>query len=107
MTEATYGVGLSLPLQLLVFFHWRYLVFFFFANVILFTFKALRYYYPGYILGWEITTVFLYVFINSTRLLLISRGNKTSKRGSFIYSLIWAIPILTLHAYFIDLQTYM
>ena len=106
MGEITYGVGNSLPLQLLVFFHWRFLVFFFFSNLFLYTFKALRYYYPGNLLGWELTTVILYVFVNATRLLLISRGNKTSKVGSFVYSIIWAIPIITLHAYYIDLQTY-
>jgi hypothetical protein len=67
---------------------------------------ALRYYYPARLLGWELTTVFLYVFVNYTRLILLSRGNKTAAFSSLAYSIVFSIPILTLHAYYIDLQTY-
>ena len=97
----------SLPLQLMISFHWRiFMPFFFLATLFLFTFKSLRYYYPGYLLGWEITPVFLYVFVESTRLLMLSRGNKMNRIASHAYSIGWSIPIITLHSYYIDLQTY-
>ena len=101
------AVSPSLPLQMLVHFHWRYMIFYFIASLCFFTFKSLRYYYPDRLLGWEITPVFLYLFINTTRLTMIDRGNKTSSQSSLVYSVIWGIPILTLHSYYIDLQTYM
>ena len=31
---------------------------------------AVTYYYPGRILGWELTTLFLFLFIDGVRLLL-------------------------------------
>ena len=92
MGEASYGAGSSLPLQMLVYFNWRFIIFFFFANLFLFTFKSLRYYYPDNLLGWELTTVFLYVFVEFTRLLLVSRGNKTNAQSSLVWSVVWAIP---------------
>jgi len=32
--------------------------------------QAVTYYYPGRILGWELTTLFLFLFIDGVRLLL-------------------------------------
>jgi hypothetical protein len=57
----------SLPLQLLVYFNWHYTVFFFLINICLFTYKAVRLYYPSSYLGWDIVTIFLYLFVDLTR----------------------------------------
>ena len=97
----------SLALEILVSCHWRFAIFFFFASIVTFVFKRYRYYYPDYLMGWEFTPVFLYAFVESTRLLMVSRGNKMRAMSSLCYSMVWAIPIITMHAYYIDLQTYM
>ena len=62
--------GSSLPLQMLIYFNWHFIVFYFFINLALFTFKAARYYYPGSYLGWDIVIIFLYALVEGTRLLL-------------------------------------
>lgn len=35
--------------------------------------SAIRYYYPGRFLGWELTTIFLYLFIDAVRLMMGKR----------------------------------
>jgi hypothetical protein len=67
---------------------------------------AIKFYYPGRFLGWELTTIFLYLIVNEARLFLASKGNKTGALSPFGYSLLLAIPIVVLHAYYIGLQTY-
>jgi len=67
---------------------------------------AAKYYYPGYYLGWDITIDVLYLIIESTRLLLASKANKTSSVYSMVWSLVLGAPILVAHSYFITLQTY-
>jgi hypothetical protein len=75
----------SLPLQMLIYLSYHYSPLFFFVNLCLFTFKgkkwrqcflinansdfvAVRYYYPSQFLGWELTTIFLFIFIEMSRL---------------------------------------
>jgi hypothetical protein len=78
----------SLPLQMLIYFHLHYTVLFFILNLCLFTYKgnsfqflstsylltadeiAIKFYYPGRFLGWELTTVFLYLLLNQSRLFM-------------------------------------
>jgi hypothetical protein len=96
----------SLPLQMLIYFNWHYIVFYFWINLALLTFKAARYYYPGRYLGWDIVIIFLYVIVEATRLLFASKGNKTSQIAPLITSIILALPIIVMHAYYIELQTY-
>eukprot|EP01031_Cornospumella_fuschlensis_P041495 gene41496-50637_t len=99
-------ISSSLTLQMLVYFSYHYTPFFFIVNICLFTFKAVRYYYPGRFLGWELTTIFLFLFIDEVRLLMLSKGNKTNNFAAFLSSLLLAIPMIILHAYYIALQTY-
>mmetsp|Transcript_8901 Transcript_8901/g.7946 ORF Transcript_8901/g.7946 Transcript_8901/m.7946 type:complete len:148 (+) Transcript_8901:51-494(+) len=96
----------SLPLQIFVYFSWHYTVFFFLINICLFTYKAVVYYYPGRYLGWDLVTIFLFVLVDCARLLLISKGNKTVKVLPLGASVLLALPLFVLHAYYIDLQTY-
>lgn len=96
----------SLPLQMIIYFHSHYAPLFFFLNICLFTYKAIKFYYPGRFLGWELTTIFLYILIDKTRLLMASKGNKTGTISPFGYSLVLSAPIIILHAYYITLQTY-
>ena len=96
----------SLPLQVLIFFNWHYMVFFFLLNLALFTYKSINFYYPSDYLGWDITIDFLYAIIESCRLLLKSKANKTSQLGGMFWALLLGAPIITAHSYFIALQTY-
>lgn len=135
------GSQSSLILQILVFFSAHYTAFFFLINLCLFTYKgqslfneklniphtttfeAARYYYPGRYLGWDIVTIFLFVIVDGTRLLLrmftsmssqsihnsstiVSKGNKTLQISPLVLSILLAMPLFVLHAYYIDLQTY-
>ena len=97
----------SLFLQVLVHYHWRYLIFYFLASICFFVFKRYRYYYPARIMGFEFFPVFLLAFVDGTRLLMLSRGNKMGAVSSLIYSFCWSIPVITLYAFYLDLQTYM
>ena len=96
----------SLPLQMLIYFNWHYIVFYFWINLALLTFKAARYYYPGRYLGWDIVIIFLYAIVEGTRLLFASKGNKTSQTGPLLISILLTLPIIVLHAYYIEIQTY-
>ena len=53
----------SSTLQIMIFLSWHFLFFFFFINLCLFTYKSVSYYYPGYYLGWEIFSIFCYLFL--------------------------------------------
>lgn len=96
----------SLPVQVLIFFNWHFMAFFFFINLGLFTYKSAKYYYPSYYLGWDITIDFLYAIVESTRLLLASKANKTASASAMSFSLLLGLPILVTHSYLITLQTY-
>ena len=96
----------SLPLQVLIFFNWHFVVFFFFVNLALLVYKSVAYYYPVYYLGWDIAIDFLYAIIESTRLLLASKANKTSQMIYMLESLLLGCAVIVAHAYYITLQTY-
>mmetsp|Transcript_26199 Transcript_26199/g.25040 ORF Transcript_26199/g.25040 Transcript_26199/m.25040 type:complete len:147 (-) Transcript_26199:97-537(-) len=96
----------SLPLQVLVFLNWHFTAFFFIINLCLYTFKAVVYYYPPRYLGLDLVLIFLYLFVDYTRLLLASKGNKTSQMNPMAGSLILSMPLIVLHVYYITLQTY-
>jgi len=96
----------SLPLQMLIYFNWHFVLFYFWINLALLTFKAARYYYPGSYLGWDIVIIFLYAIVEGTRLLFASKGNKTSQIAPLLTSIILTLPIIVMHAYYIELQTY-
>ena len=60
----------SLSLLIISYFNWHYVIFFFLANVALFTYKSIQFYYPARLLGWDFVTIFLYLAVEATRLLL-------------------------------------
>mmetsp|Transcript_702 Transcript_702/g.1153 ORF Transcript_702/g.1153 Transcript_702/m.1153 type:complete len:147 (+) Transcript_702:54-494(+) len=96
----------SLPLQILIHFNWHYGIILFVLYICLFTYKAVRYYYPGNILGWDFVTVFCYAMVESSRLFLATKGNKTSQLGPLTASMLLSLPIIVLHAYYMELQLY-
>jgi hypothetical protein len=96
----------SLPLQVLIFFNWHYLAFFFLLNLCLLTYKSINFYYPSDYLGWDITIDFLYAIVEACRLILASKANKTSQMSGMFWSLVLGCPIIVAHSYFIALQTY-
>ena len=60
----------SLSLSIVSYFNWHFVVFFFFVNIALFTYKSIQFYYPPRLLGWDFVTIFLYIIVEFTRLLL-------------------------------------
>lgn len=82
----------------------------------------MRYYYPGRFLGWELTTIFMFLLIDEVRLLMskhppccclpvltvsaASKGNKTSNSSAFGSAILLSLPMFVLHVYYIALQTY-
>ena len=75
-------------------------------HLALLTYKALALYYPSRLLGWDFVTIFLYVFVEGCRLFHFSKGNKTAQREPLLMGLLFCIPIIALHGYYLDLQTY-
>ena len=75
-------------------------------NIGLFTFKAVEYYYPSEWLGWDLTSVFLYMGFESLRLILLSKGNKTASVMPVATGLVLSGCIAALHGYYLTLQTY-
>ena len=67
---------------------------------------AAKFYYPHYYLGWDIAIDFLYAVVECTRLMLVSKGNKTASIYAMGWSLVLGVPVLVAHSYFITLQTY-
>ena len=132
----------SLSLQLLVFLNWHYLPFYFVLNLALFTFKStvfrfrvnlslnlfflgVSFFYPGRLLGWELTSLFCFVAIEYCRLHsgkismafpilpltallcpIVSKGNKLLQSTSLALSMLFAVPTIVLYSYYMDLQTY-
>mmetsp|Transcript_22770 Transcript_22770/g.31215 ORF Transcript_22770/g.31215 Transcript_22770/m.31215 type:complete len:145 (+) Transcript_22770:26-460(+) len=96
----------SLPLQALIFFNFHYTAFFFLLNLCLLTYKAVNFYYPSSFLGLDMTTIFCYLIMDIVRLILASKGNKTSMVPPLTLSLVLAVGVIVLHAYYISLMTY-
>ena len=96
----------SLPLQVAIYFNWHFMAFFFLLNLALFTYKSINYYYPSDYLGWDITIDFMYLIVESCRLILVSKANKTSQMGQMFWALVLGCPIIVAHSYLIALQTY-
>ena len=85
---------------------WQFGIFFSLLNIGLFTFKAVEYYYPSEWLGWDLTSVFLYMGFESLRLILLSKGNKTASVMPVATGLVLSGCIAALHGYYLNLQTY-
>jgi NADH:ubiquinone oxidoreductase subunit 4 (subunit M) len=93
-------------------------------------FVAVRFHYPANYLGLDFATIFLYAIVESIRLLLgntyiqvstmslsprrcanlihttVSKGNKTIHFGALLAAFLLGLPIIVLHAYYIELQSY-
>mmetsp|Transcript_2970 Transcript_2970/g.3499 ORF Transcript_2970/g.3499 Transcript_2970/m.3499 type:complete len:143 (+) Transcript_2970:275-703(+) len=96
----------SLPLQIIIFFHWWFCLFWLLMNIFLFSWKVYTYYYSASALGWEITIMVLMLTLEATRFQLASRGNKTEKFLPLAWSAGLAIPSLVGYCFFVELQTY-
>ena len=96
----------SLYLEVFVYFGWQFEIFFSLLNIGLFTFKAVEYYYPSEWLGWDLTSIFLYLGFESLRLMLLSKGNKTASVLPVSVGLILSGCIAALHGYYLNSQTY-
>eukprot|EP00742_Colponemidia_sp_Colp-10_P012143 GILJ01013590.1.p1 GENE.GILJ01013590.1~~GILJ01013590.1.p1 ORF type:complete len:141 (+),score=5.20 GILJ01013590.1:47-469(+) len=96
----------SLPLQMFIYFHGWYSIFFFFVNILLFIYKGVGMPYPANNLGWEITFIFIYAVVQWIRLFLGSKGNKTEQSSSLAWFLGLSVPLILIHAFYMRLQIY-
>ena len=90
----------SLSLQILIFFNYHYTVFFFILNLCLFTYKSINFYYPSNFLGWDLFTVFCYLLIDETRLMLGKNINMSTCTPCAIFILqLCRTPLISLCRY--------
>lgn len=75
----------SLPLQILLFFNQWFSLAWFMINFALYVYKGFHFHFPYAAFEWELAMLLLMAFIENSRLMLASRGNKTEQ----IPPLIW------------------
>ncbi|KAJ8610105.1 hypothetical protein CTAYLR_007076 [Chrysophaeum taylorii] len=96
----------SLPLQILFYFDYYYTLVFVVYNLLLFVYKGSSFYYPPYTIWLEVTVTLMLVVIQSTRIFLGSKSNKTEMMRPMIWSLLLTPAAATAFSYFLALQLY-
>eukprot|EP00744_Colponema_vietnamica_P023416 GILI01033856.1.p1 GENE.GILI01033856.1~~GILI01033856.1.p1 ORF type:complete len:141 (+),score=22.97 GILI01033856.1:126-548(+) len=103
MAEASLS---SLPLQIFIYFHRWFACLFLLVNIILFVYKGAVLPYPPNNFGWEITFIFFYAILQSIRLFLGSKGNKTEQTSSIGWFLGLTVPVILIHVFYLQAQIY-
>jgi hypothetical protein len=75
-------------------------------ELVLFIYKGKEFMYPQYAYGVEFFFIFVYPILDLSRLALLARGNRTERSLPLLLSLIFALPTIALHAYYLRYQTY-
>ncbi|KAF5839358.1 hypothetical protein DUNSADRAFT_1042 [Dunaliella salina] len=96
----------SLTLQILIFFSIWWNCFYYVLNILVFVYKGLVLPYPQQNFDMEFSFAWLYIILEIPRLFLVTKGNKAEQVIPIIFSLVLALPLLAMYAYFIDFQTY-
>eukprot|EP00741_Cyanophora_paradoxa_P014313 tig00020780_g13804.t1 len=96
----------SLPLQILIYFNIWYAFIYFWLNVAIFIYKGTWLPYPPNTLGWEIAFIIVYAVVESCRLFLGSKGNKTEQVPPMVWFLLISAAIAFGNIYYIYLQIY-
>ncbi|DBA04645.1 TPA: hypothetical protein N0F65_012228 [Lagenidium giganteum] len=97
----------SLVLQVALGCHHAYLHVYFIVTLGLFIYKGIVLPYPptgAY--TWDIIFLFLYLFIEKTRMFHASKGNRTKLLAPLVLSLVLTVPTTICTAYYLQLQTY-
>ncbi|GMH53186.1 hypothetical protein TrVE_jg1854 [Triparma verrucosa] len=96
----------SLPLQILLFFNQWFSLAWFMINFALYIYKGFHFHFPYAAFEWELAMLVLMAFIENSRLMLASRGNKTEQIPPLIWSIALSIPMIVGFSFFLTIQTY-
>uniref|UniRef100_A0A7S2BGR7 Transmembrane protein 216 n=1 Tax=Florenciella parvula TaxID=236787 RepID=A0A7S2BGR7_9STRA len=96
----------NLPLQILIYFNWWFNSAYLAVSVLLFTFKAYKFYYPRGMLIWEAIMLVLYLVVEISRLSQLTRGNKLETIDPMAKAFVLGLITILSYAYFLRLQTY-
>ena len=92
--------------QMLIYYHFYFLCFYYITNIIGYIWKKSVLYYPNTIFNWEISTFCFHAFLDIIRWHLANKGNKTKRRNMLILMIILSIPVLIGNYFFMNWQTY-
>ncbi|GMH91775.1 hypothetical protein TL16_g12150 [Triparma laevis f. inornata] len=95
-----------MPLQILLFFNQWFSLAWFMINFALYVYKGFHFHFPYAAFEWELAMLLLMAFIENSRLMLASRGNKTEQIPPLIWSIALSIPMIVGFCFFLTLQTY-
>eukprot|EP00277_Geminigera_cryophila_P011701 CAMPEP_0179440154 /NCGR_PEP_ID=MMETSP0799-20121207/23742_1 /TAXON_ID=46947 /ORGANISM="Geminigera cryophila, Strain CCMP2564" /LENGTH=142 /DNA_ID=CAMNT_0021223197 /DNA_START=178 /DNA_END=606 /DNA_ORIENTATION=+ len=96
----------SLPLQILIFFNGVWLAIFWAVCLGVFIWKGIELPYPGGRLAGEVILLFAHALVESCRLLIGSKGNKTEHKVLVILFIVLSIPSALVNIFYIEFQTY-
>ena len=75
-------------------------------NFALYIYKGFHFHFPYAAFEWELAMLVLMAFIENSRLMLASRGNKTEQIPPLIWSIALSIPMIVGFSFFLTIQTY-
>lgn len=105
-TKVEYLSKSSLLLQILIFFNGVYQFLFFWATLGIFIWKGVSLPYPNNKLGPEIFLLFAYELVETCRLFMASKGNKTENIPNLIAFLVLSLFGVLANIYYAQLQVY-
>lgn len=96
----------SLGFQIFAHYHQYFIVCWYTYTILSYVAKTVWLIYPTKIFGWEIAILVFFFFIDTMRLWLGLKGNKTQRRSMLGLCLIMGIPVLYGNVFFMYYQTY-
>ena len=96
---------LQLPLESLLYVNRFFSLGFFFYNLSIFTYKALRLPSTQNLMAWNFCSMFLYSIVDFNRLKICSKGNRFSRMNLLLFGLLFTFILVGLHVYYL-LQAY-
>lgn len=96
----------SLPLQISIYFHGYFSVFWLSTTVATLFWKRYYYFFQSSAFAWELIFSILLYLIDVIRLELATRGNKLEQIRPLVYSGILCIPMFVGYCFFLELQTF-
>ena len=88
------------------FFNMWYAPFYYILAFLLHCYKSFFFHYSYAAFEWELVMLALMAFIDGTRLILGSRGNKTEQIPPLAWSIALSIPMALGFSFFLTIQTY-
>ena len=96
----------SLPLQILIYFDGWFCFGYFFYQMLLYLYKGSFYYYPPYQIWLEVVLNIVLAIVQTSRLFLASKANKTEMFRPMLWSLLLSPAAATALTYYVALQLY-